>query len=212
MNDQASRRPPGAPRRRRTSPGDARRDQIAAVAFLEFSEHGYRGASLARIADRAGLTQPGLLHHFPSKAALLTHVLDERDRRDSERVGIDLDAEVSWRTLLADQVALADYNARAAGLVQLFTVMSAEAVTADHPARRWAAERYRRLTAHAERALRRGVADGELRADLDVAACAQQIFATMDGLQLQWLLDPDRVDMAAAFRDYARQLERAITA
>jgi uncharacterized protein (UPF0254 family) len=33
----------------------------------------------------------------------------------------------------------------------------------------------------------------------------------MDGLQLQWLLDPDDVDMAATFVDYIAGVRRAIS-
>ncbi|MGC5341780.1 TetR/AcrR family transcriptional regulator [Streptomyces sp. DT171] len=214
MTNEAGRPPEeGPPRgRRQVTRGAARRDQIIAVAFMEFTANGFRGASLAHIAERSGLTQPGLLHHFPSKTALLRAVLEERDRRDSERLGIDLDADVPWHVLLSDLVALVEYNAKAPGLVQMFTVVTGEAVTDEHPARPWAAARYRRLTAHAERALRRGVDDGELRQDLDVRACAQRLFAMMDGLQTQWLIEPESVDMASAFRGYVDEVRRAITA
>ncbi|NED80837.1 TetR family transcriptional regulator, partial [Streptomyces sp. SID11233] len=33
--------------------------------------------------------------------------------------------------------------------------------------------------------------------------------AVMDGLQYQWLLDPEAVDMSAAFRDFLHLLEGA---
>ena len=33
----------------------------------------------------------------------------------------------------------------------------------------------------------------------------------MDGLQLQWLLDPDHVDMATTFADYISGVRRAIS-
>jgi AcrR family transcriptional regulator len=59
------------------------------VAALEaFAESGYDGASIREIATRAGLSVPGLYHHYPSKQALLaelmTTVMDEvldRSRR-----------------------------------------------------------------------------------------------------------------------------------
>ncbi|MCX5044792.1 TetR/AcrR family transcriptional regulator [Aldersonia sp. NBC_00410] len=59
------------------------------VAALEaFAENGYDGASIREIATRAGLSVPGLYHHYPSKqtllAELMTTVMDElldRSRR-----------------------------------------------------------------------------------------------------------------------------------
>jgi AcrR family transcriptional regulator len=44
-----------------------------------FATRGYNKASLAEISDRVGLTQAGVLHCFPSKADLLTGVLELRD-------------------------------------------------------------------------------------------------------------------------------------
>ncbi len=41
---------------------------------------------------------------------------------------------------------------------------------------------------------------GEVRADLDVEGVANAVIAVMDGLQVQWLLAPDAVDMAATTR------------
>ncbi|PPK63628.1 TetR/AcrR family transcriptional regulator [Actinokineospora auranticolor] len=192
--------------------GDARRDRIIAVAFQEFAANGYRGASLARIAEGAGLTQAGLLHHFKGKADLLIEVLRERDERDGARVGIDLEGVTPWRRVLDDLRALVEYNSRAPGLVQLFTVLNGEAVTDDHPAREWARERYRRLVDHADRSFKAGVEAGELRPDLDTLACAQRLFAVMDGLQQQWLLDLERVDMPHAFGQFLAEVERSITA
>ena len=45
----------------------------ALASFLEF---GYHGATMRVIADRAGLSVPGLYHHYPSKQAMLVAVLD----------------------------------------------------------------------------------------------------------------------------------------
>jgi hypothetical protein len=39
---------------------------------------------------------------------------------------------------------------------------------------------------------------GETRPDLNVEEAATAIVALMDGLQIQWLLAPDSVDMAAS--------------
>lgn len=42
-----------------------------AAALSAFIEHGYHGTSVREIAARAGLSVPGLYHHFPSKQAML---------------------------------------------------------------------------------------------------------------------------------------------
>src|SRR5512136_2057401 len=62
-----------------------RKEQVVRAAIRFFGQDGYHGARLADIAKAAGVTEPGLLHHFPSKAHLLMEVLAERDRIDRER-------------------------------------------------------------------------------------------------------------------------------
>ncbi|MGW1994196.1 TetR/AcrR family transcriptional regulator [Embleya sp. NPDC001921] len=191
--------------------GDARRTRILNIALQEFAENGYRGTSLARIAERAELTQAGLLHHFRSKQELLVAVLDLRDRMDMEHLDVGV-LPLGGEAALAKLIELAEHNRDIPGLVQLFTVLTGEAVTTDHPAHGWAQGRYAVLRASLTASLEAGRSRGELRADIDPHAVAAQVFAMMDGLQLQWLLDPEQVDMATLFHDYVEQLLRRIRA
>ncbi len=188
------------------SAGEARRSRILHVALLEFAENGYRGSSLAAIAARAELTQAGLLHHFPSKQHLLIAVLELRDELDAERFGLLENRDRTGTEQLRALVSLVEHNARVPGLVQLFTVISAESVTPGHPAQTWTVARYRRLRADLADGLRRAAASGEFRPDLEADAVAEHVFAMMDGLQLQWLLDPGRVDMPSLFRTFVEGL------
>ncbi|WP_242454140.1 TetR/AcrR family transcriptional regulator [Bailinhaonella thermotolerans] len=192
-------------RRQGYAVGEARRERILHTAMQEFAEHGYRGASLARIAERCELSQPGLLHHFPSKERLLVAVLELRDRMDAERIG-----HVTGAAMLHALADLVERNSRVPGLVQLFTVLSGEAVTADHPAHTWATERYRALRAALTEAFREAVAAGDFRPDTDPESQADRLIAVMDGLQLQWLLEPDRVDMPKIFRAHIEDLLKAL--
>ncbi|GAA1529835.1 TetR/AcrR family transcriptional regulator [Actinomadura kijaniata] len=192
--------------RRGYAVGDARRERILHIAMQEFAEKGYRGASLARVAERAGLSQPGLLHHFRSKERLLVAVLELRDRRDVERFFGDADDPPSGLDLLAGLVRLVEHNARTPELVRLFTVLTSEAVTADHPARAWARARYAFTRTRIARALREAAEAGDLRAGIDAEAHAARLISVMDGLQVQWLLDPEGVDMPALFKAHVDDL------
>lgn len=49
----------------------ARRAQLVEVTVELVADEGYRGASLARIAERAGLSKAAVLYHFASKDALV---------------------------------------------------------------------------------------------------------------------------------------------
>ncbi|AYF75921.1 TetR family transcriptional regulator [Nocardia yunnanensis] len=190
------------PRRRRR--GEDRREQIIDEALKAFADNGYHNTSVAEIAERCGLSQPGLMHYFPTKAALLSAVLDYRDRLDYDRFAFD--QPLHGKEALLRLATLVDHNMHVPGLVRAFTVLTGEAVTADHPAHEWALRRYRTLERYLTESLRAGMADGSIRSGIDPASVARQVFAMMDGLQLQWLVDPDNVDMAALFRAYIDEL------
>ncbi|WP_405496979.1 TetR/AcrR family transcriptional regulator [Nocardia sp. NBC_00511] len=190
------------PQRRRRA--EDRREQIIDEALKTFADNGYRNASIAEIAERCGLSQPGLLHYFPNKAALLSAVLDYRDRLDYERLGFN--QPFHGKEALLRLAQLVEHNMHVPGLVRLFTVLTSEAVTADHPAHEWALNRYRTVQTYLADALDAGKADGSVRAEIDSPTVARQVMAMMDGLQLQWLVDPETVDMATLFRAYIDEL------
>lgn len=56
-----------------------RKQQIVDAAFEEFAEHGFRGATIKRIAQRARLRSQALIYwYFPAKEALFEAVLGQR--------------------------------------------------------------------------------------------------------------------------------------
>jgi hypothetical protein len=93
--------------------------------------------------------------------------------------------------------------------VQTYTVLLGESVTDKHPARAFFAERYTGLRDMVTSA----VSDATNRPmdDQQVVGAASAIIATMDGLQTQWLLDKDAVDMRAVVDLTIRALVRELT-
>lgn len=187
--------------------GDARRERILAEATREFAENGYRGASLGEIAKRAGLSQPGLLHHFRSKQDLLVAVLQRRDEIDLWVYSTAEGRLPEGLACLEALIRLAEHNTHNPGIVQLFVVLTGESVSPEHPAHGWARERYGRMRERLATELRNGIDAGELRADIDVGSCASKLIALLDGLQTQWLLDPDSIDMPAILREFVDDLK-----
>ncbi|MEV7613748.1 TetR/AcrR family transcriptional regulator [Streptomyces sp. NPDC089799] len=183
---------------------EERRDEIVRAALEVIAERGYRGASLNTVAERVGLTQQGLLHYFPTKETLLVAVLEERDRWDTG--GGARTSAGQWRLdLLA---SLVDYNAMRPGIVQTFSALLGESVTEDHPARAFFTERYAQVRAETAALLRAEFGD-RLPSGLTPEAAAPLLTAVMDGLQYQWLLDPEAVDMPGAFRAFLGLLRGA---
>ncbi|MCP2266832.1 transcriptional regulator, TetR family [Promicromonospora thailandica] len=176
-------------------PPAERRAEILRIAMETFAERGYQSASLAEIAARVGLTQAGVLHYFSSKASLLTGVLDLRDSTDIDELGHERPRGLAF---LRHLVETTRRNTEREGIVRLYTVLAAESVTAEHPAQAYFRDRYRGLLALVVEALEEARARDEVADDVDPPTAARVIVATMDGLQLQWLLEPGSVDMARA--------------
>ncbi len=173
-----------------------KRMEILNAAIEIFGNKGSTNGTLADVADQVGLTHAGVLHHFGSKQNLLLEVLAYRDETDV--------AELTEQhipggpELFVHLVRTAFLNATRPGIVQAYTVLSNESVTDDHPARGFFEERYttlRREVTHAFQALckQEGVTEPDT-----IAAASASILAVMDGLQLQWLLHPDVVDLGEA--------------
>ncbi|MFL1381612.1 TetR/AcrR family transcriptional regulator [Nocardiopsis protaetiae] len=179
------------PPRRRVN----RREQILRAAADVFATQGFHNTSLADIATMLDITPAGVLHHFGSKTDLLTAVLELRD---------DTDPAPEGSPMLDHLVTTAKRNSERPGTTQLYAVLSAESATEDHPAQGWFRDRYTVLRREIEDAIldrlgpdQRGQAgapgpDGHSPA----GAAAAAVIAVMDGLQVQWLLDPEAVDMA----------------
>ncbi len=196
--------PPIARADQRRVRGDVRRKRILGIAVDLFGEQGYRGTSLREIARRVGISDAGLLHHFGSKTGLLAATIAERDEIDRVRREEAESHGVAFVDTMRDQVAR---NAHSPGLVALHVVLSAEATDPQHPAHASFRDRYRNLRHQDDVAFARLQEEGELRADLDPRRIGQLVTAMMDGLQLQWLLDPDQVDMVGLFEDFLHLLE-----
>jgi len=188
--------------------GDRRKAEIIQTATDVFSRQGYGRASLASVASGVGITEPGLLHHFPSKEELLLAVLKERDHDDGRRLfGA---ASQDGLRMLDGLKSLVAHNLTVPGLAQLYTVLVAESLAGDQPGRDFFVERYAKMRRWMTQSFEAGQAQGEIGADGDVDAIVPVLIAVMDGLQLQWLLDPAAIDMAAAFDAFASMVGQCL--
>lgn len=190
-----------------TKPKRTRRDrkeEILEKAAALFGEYGFQGATLARVAEATALTEPGVLHYFPSKTLLLQGVLEYHDRREMERYSGSLAKEKkSFAKLfdLLEEVVVEDQ--KTPGLMQLFVVLVGESIRGDHPSHDFFVERYRRTRElYVEQFLRMNQA--RLRRDVHPTDLASLIMAVVDGLKIQWLLDPAKVDLTAVYKLFAK--------
>ena len=186
----------------------AKRTEILRAATATFGAKGYNRGPLTEIADQVGMTHAGILHHFGSKDQLLLEVLRYRDETDvaglaNQRIpdGIEL-----FRHLVRTAFA----NEHRSGIVQAYAVLSAESVTDDHPGRPYFEDRYRTLRGEIRDAFALVCAQRGMTVPETVDRAAAGILAVMDGLQVQWLLARDDVELAEASAFAIDALVRAV--
>ena len=182
----------------------ARRREILEAGMDVFATNGFRSGSIREIAEMVGISQAGLLHHFSNKNELLAGVLELRDDRATEYVDTSAPADIET---IRGFVRLIDHNAREMpGLVELHCVLSAEATSPEHPAHAYFVRRYVWVVTFLTAAFQAMQDAGQLVDGISPASAARGMTAMSDGLQVQWLLDRDAVDMAQEMRNYLRPL------
>ncbi|WAC56919.1 TetR family transcriptional regulator [Gordonia sp. SL306] len=152
---------------RGTVSGSTRRDELLTTAGKMFAEQGLRSTTVRDIADAAGILSGSLYHHFDSKESIVDEILrgflDDLFARYRVIADAGLTATETLRGLIVSSFEAIDEQRNAVAIYQ------------DEAKRLAGQERFayigerntefRRLW-HA--VLRRGVDDGEFRADLDV--------------------------------------------
>jgi AcrR family transcriptional regulator len=182
--------------------GEDRRQRILAAAQRLVTRNGGRGTTLGQIAQEAGVTPAGLLHHFESKEQLLHAVLDARDADDLAHVDICGD-------IIEQLEKVSERYRRSPDLIGMFTVLQTENLDPDAPLHDRFLRRYRDGVAIVAENIRRGQRAGRYRTDLDPAVKAVEIIAFLSGMETSWLLDPS-IPIAAVFREYTGSLARQL--
>jgi AcrR family transcriptional regulator len=92
-----------------TTAGD-RRTQILRQAALTFLRNGYDATSMSQIAERCGITKPGLYYHFKGKQdllfAIMSHAMDLLEERSMAAMLAAATHEERLRAILHSHVRL----------------------------------------------------------------------------------------------------------
>jgi AcrR family transcriptional regulator len=181
--------------------GRARREEIVQVALDVFATQGFRGGSLSTIAKRVGLSEAGVVHHFPSKEHLMLEVLRLREAEEwaGARAVTAGDEALAWGERL---VEAGRHIVSRPELARLDSTLAAESLDPEHPAHAWFRDRNRRLRRELADGLRGEQRRGGFPAGADPDLVAAHVLAVLAGLQTHWLIAPDEVDLVAVLTDY----------
>ncbi len=191
------------------APQETRRAQILDAAIACFADKGYYGTSIDDIATLTGLSKRAIYHHFQSKREIFLALFDAwsadlltRWQHIGER-SAPLDAlarDAQEALTLAEDIA----PLSRAGLE-----FCSHAVRDDELRQRVAAvyaDARRHLTGLIEEARQQGLVEG-VRAQ----PMATVLIAMFEGLLLLKAIDPEAVDVGAAWREGTSALLRGLT-
>jgi AcrR family transcriptional regulator len=176
--------PADGARTRTREPRDKRAEAIVDAALALFAARGFRGTSITSVASEVGLTDAGVLHHFPTKRALLAAVL-ERSTVESLGEVRAMFAPGGIETLrrLAEWGEVMERQVHQTGLE---ITLAAESLDPDADLHSYFETRYRTLQRWMRRSIKHGVDRGELRPDTDPLQETTDLIAFLDGVRLQW--------------------------
>ncbi|PWG66315.1 TetR/AcrR family transcriptional regulator [Bifidobacterium callitrichidarum] len=184
---------------------EARRKAILQAAVEVFGQKGSAKGTLEEVAEKAGMTRAGVLHHFGSKQRLLLETMQYRDSIDV--AGYANKHIPDGADLFRHLIKTAQMNQQRKEITRAYVTLSSESVADGNVGYEYFKHRYEVLRGELSDALKvmgkaRGVEVDE-KVALNTSAA---ILAAMDGLQLQWILDPEAVDLSEATEYMIRAL------
>ena len=178
------------------------REQLLDAAVQVFRERGVGHASLAEVADAAGVTRGAVYHHFASKAELFQALMARAE------MPIDAAFEDFENQDIADPLAMfrqqglqvLEHLYSSPQIQNIFEVLYLRCEYTDELAPVGVQQVQDRLQcmAKCQAVLDQAVAKGQLPADTDTHLAAHGAFAFVGGLMRDWVEAPETFDLKAA--------------
>lgn len=190
--------PPAEPAngRRRSFIEEARRRQIVDTAIRTIAERGISQTTLAEIAKECGISKGVISYHFDGKDELITEVLTSLVRAPAEFVKERVERADTFAGKLRAYVeaTLLYIERNRADFVALVDLWGSTGVSEGR--RHFNQEAYEPSRHYIAHILEAGAAAGEFR-PVAARTMASVIQAAIDGVMLQWVFEPDGIDLAA---------------
>ena len=194
----------GQPGRRSYPKGVRRRQQILDSAITLLAQRGVDRASLRTVGEAIGVSHAALRHYFSSRDELLVEAYRAHEARAAAA------APATSESAVGLIVEAAGRNRSIPGLVELYATLTTDALQEQHAVtREFVRDRFRSLRQALAAMIESGQQAGRVAADIDPLDAAALVIAASDGLQIQWLLDPDAVDVGRSLSILERLLPEA---
>jgi AcrR family transcriptional regulator len=185
-----------APRAARADRASETRTRILAVAAKLIARSGIAGLRVEEVAEAAGVSTALLYYHFKSRSGLVSAAFEyASEKAPSTALRVASDSRSGYEALESALLAELDERPSVRDYAIVWGEVGALAVF-DHDLR----PGVRRIT-HAWRstvagAIKRGMADGSIRHDIDPEDTAELLIVLVDGFALRWLAGSIDVERA----------------
>jgi AcrR family transcriptional regulator len=194
----------GRQAQRRSYPkGVRRRQQILDSVIAVLAQRGTDRASLRTIGEAIGISHAALRHYFSSRDELLLAAYRAHEAH------ADADAPPADGSPVSPISAAAERNRAIPGLVELYATLTTDALQEQHALTRdFIRDRFSSLRAEIAARIAAGQRAGLVPGDIEPLDAAALVIAASDGLQIQWLLEPDEVDVGRSLAILERLFPR----
>jgi len=158
---------------------------------------GMAGATLIAIGERAGYSRGLATHHFGSKAGLFRKVMKHITAVWTEELESNLRGKDGLKALQAALDAHRDHMLHFPRHARAMYILWSASFDPKSEFKPNVIEFHRLQRANAAAWVKAGQASGEIRADVDAVGFSEQFYASLLGINYQWLINP-KIDLKAS--------------
>lgn len=188
---------------------EARTKLLLAAAEL-IGERGLAGLTLSQVGERAGFSRGITNHHFGSKAALVTELVDQVQQEFAEATAPVFHLDSPIDAIIESCRIFLEMLADLPPIHRAFLVLWADAVATSpelRPVMDASDRAFREAIVYIAQS---GIAEGSITTEIDLAAFAAGLLGQLRGVALQHLLAPGAIDLVQVRDEMARSMRRSL--
>jgi AcrR family transcriptional regulator len=195
---------------RQRQAASVRKRQIITAARRLILKEGSEHLTVFKMARQIGVSEAAIYRHFESKKEILSFLLEDTGRilnpESQKPASSDSDALGSLERLLVDQISAINQRKGIS-----FHIIAEIISLGDKELNRRAYDVIRKFVDHIKEALGDGVAQGQVRQDINLESFSVLLFGMMQGLVTMWTLSRYSFDIEEKYRYLWRTLRASIS-
>ncbi len=188
---------------------EVRRRQIVDTAIETIAQRGFAHTTLNDIAKQAGVSTGVITYHFKNKDDLIEQSIKKLLEAPNDFVVTRVDKQSSHRDRLRAYITaniefMREHRSHSVALIYSFGSIGSE-----QERHRIMARQHAKIRKYLTKILKAGQDTGQFR-DFHAETVAQILFAALEGVMLQWVLDEQAIDLTVCADELIQIAERHV--